>query len=76
MYVCETENGTGRSVAKKAAQQGIKNFNIKPERFRETENRIRGFAFRIREVRNREERTVNIIVSVDQKQLHRLDRIN
>jgi aromatic ring-opening dioxygenase LigB subunit len=40
------------------------------ERFRESENRVGRFAARIREVLNRKEGTVNVVVSVDQKQLH------
>ena len=45
-------------------------FNHEPERFRESEDRVRRFASGIRQVLNRKKRTVNVIVSVDEEQLH------
>src|ERR1700674_5089766 len=45
-------------------------FDHEPERFRESKDRVGRFAPGIREVLDREKRAVNVVVAVDQKQLH------
>src|SRR5215813_6013133 len=45
-------------------------FHHQPQRFRKTENGVGRFAPRIREIRDGEERSVNVVVPVDQQQFH------
>jgi hypothetical protein len=45
-------------------------FDHEPERFREPEDRVRRFAPGIRKVLDREKRPVNVVMPVDQEQLH------
>src|SRR5262249_3936114 len=45
-------------------------FHHQPQRFRKTENGVGRFAPRIREIRDGEERSVNVVVPGDQQQFH------
>src|SRR5215471_12791421 len=45
-------------------------FHHQPQRFRKTENGVGRFAPRIREIRDGEERPVNVVMPVDQQQFH------
>jgi hypothetical protein len=45
-------------------------FEHEPERFRESKDRVSRLAAGIRKVLDREKGAVNVVVSVDQKQLH------
>jgi hypothetical protein len=45
-------------------------FDHEPERFRESENRVGRFAPGIRKVLDREKRPVNVVMPVDEEQLH------
>jgi hypothetical protein len=45
-------------------------FHHEAKGFGEAEDRVRRFATGIREIRDREKGTVNVVVTVDEKQLH------
>jgi hypothetical protein len=45
-------------------------FEHEPKRFGESEDRVRRFAARIRKILNGKEGAVNVVMPVDQKQLH------
>jgi hypothetical protein len=45
-------------------------FDHEPERFGEPENCVRRFAPGVRQVLDREKRPVNVVVTVDEEQLH------
>ena len=59
-------------VPEDRAQLRLEMFDHEPQRFREPEDRVRRFAPRIGKILDREKRPVNVVMPVDEEQLHAL----
>src|SRR6202040_2498902 len=57
-------------IPKDRAQLRSQMFHHQPQRFREPENRIGWFAPRVRQILDGKKRAINVVMTVNQKQLH------